>query len=188
MFRDSSIREYVEMRSLPSGLTSVLLCDAMRGVSVETADKWAGALSAACRKHDISRSLRRMAAFLGHLALECSGLRSLEENLSYKTPSLINKKFKAIKTDEEAATYVRKPEALANKVYANRNGNGDEASGDGWKYRGRGLIMLTGKANYAAFRKEIGVDVVADPDPWSPDRSTPLFRQHRSGRGRDSTN
>ncbi len=75
----------------------------------------------------------------------------------------MNKIFKAIKTDEEAKAYVGKPEALANKCYANRTGNGDEASGDGWKYRGRGLIQLTGKANYAALAKDVTVDFVKNP-------------------------
>ena len=105
-----------------------------------------------------------MAAFLGHIAHESGSLHNLEENLNYKDPQRLNKIFGAIKTDKEAEAYVNSPEALANKVYANRNGNGDTASGDGWRYRGRGLIQLTGKANYAAFAKDLNVDVVKDPD------------------------
>jgi putative chitinase len=68
------------------------------------------------------------------------------------------------KTAADTQPYVNNPEALANKVYANRIGNGDTASGDGWKYRGRGLIQLTGKDNYAALTKALGVDFVKDPD------------------------
>jgi len=85
-----------------------------------------------------------MAAFLGHIALESGGLHRLEEDLHYRKPERINHLFKAIKTDKEAEAYVNKPEALANKVYANKLGNGESTTGDGWKYRGRGLIQLTG--------------------------------------------
>jgi len=65
---------------------------------------------------------------------------------------------------ESTGAYTRKPEALANKVYANRNGNGDVASGDGWRYRGRGLIQVTGKANYRACGKDLGIDAVKSPE------------------------
>lgn len=105
-----------------------------------------------------------MAAFLGHVAHESGNLHTLEENLNYKDPQRINRIFGAIKTDREAKAYVGDPQALANKVYANRNGNGDAASGDGWKYRGRGLIQLTGKSNYEACAKDLNEDFVRDPD------------------------
>jgi putative chitinase len=131
-----------------------------------------------------NRSARRMAAFLGHIAHESGYLRKVEEDLHYKDSQRINEKFKAIKTDEEAEAYVNHPEALANKVYADRNGNGDTASGDGWKYRGRGLIQLTGKANYAAFAKDANVDVVQNPNLVATPQYAALsaawfFRKHR---------
>jgi putative chitinase len=67
-------------------------------------------------------------------------------------------------TIEIAGAYARKPEKIANKVYASRMGNGNEASGDGWKFRGRGLIQLTGKENYQKFSQENGIDCVKNPD------------------------
>lgn len=107
-----------------------------------------------------------MAAFLGHVAHESGNLRKLVEGLSYKTLKQLRKTFKTFRTesDEHASAYLGKSKDLANKVYANRNGNGNTASGDGWKYRGRGLIHVTGKANYAAFGREAGVDAVKTPE------------------------
>ena len=161
---DASLRRYLELLPLPGGMTVTLLRQALPHVNGNAAGKWVGPLNVACRTYNITRSLRRMAAFLGHVAHESGYLRKVEEDLHYKDPERINEKFKAIKTDEEAKAYVDHPEALANKVYADRNGNGDTASGDGWKYRGRGLIQLTGKANYAAFAKDTNVDVVQNPE------------------------
>ncbi len=143
-------------------LTSTLLVHAIPGASHP--DEWAGPLSAACQRFQITKTVRRMAAFLGHIAHESGSLRKLEENLNYTDPSRINKIFKAIRTDEEAKAYVSKPEALANHAYANRSGNGNEASGDGWRYRGRGLIQLTFKGNYAALAKDLKVDFVKQPE------------------------
>jgi putative chitinase len=126
---------------------------------------WAQPLSAACRTFEINQSLRRMAAFLGHVAHESEYLRVIEENLRYLHPQQLMKVYpSAFKTATDAAQYINNPEALANKVYADRMGNGDSASGEGWKYRGRGLIQLTGKDNYAALAKAISVDVVQKPD------------------------
>ncbi|HEY2899722.1 MAG TPA: glycoside hydrolase family 19 protein [Polyangia bacterium] len=116
-------------------------------------------------RYEITRSARRMAAFLGHIAHESGYLHSVEENLRYKDTDRLAKVYpSAFKTPVDAEPYVNKPEALANKVYANRIGNGDAASGDGWKYRGRGLIQITGRGNYAAFAKDVNVDVVQNPD------------------------
>jgi putative chitinase len=156
----------------------------MPGVDAADASAWVVALNTACTKYEIVRSLRRMAAFLGHIAHESGSLRHLKENLNYTDAHRINKIFGAIKTDEEAEAYVRNAEALANKVYANRNGNGDTASGDGWRYRGRGLIQLTGKANYAAFARDTHVDVVNDPDLVATPRYAALsaawyWKKHR---------
>ncbi len=112
----------------------------------------------------MDKSLRRMAAFLGQIAFESSNLALLEERLSYKTTEQLRKIYSLFKTDDEASPYLRNPEGLANKVYANRGGNGDAASGDGWRYRGRGLIQLTFKDNYAAFAKDTQVDAVKKPE------------------------
>lgn len=150
------------MQPLP-GLTAFLLCQAVHGVSMANADRWAAPLNAACRKYEITRSLRRIAAFLGHIAQESGSLSHLTENPNYRADKILGV-FSAFKTEEEAKAYAHRPEAFANKAYANRNGNGDEASGDGWRYRGRGFIQLTFKDNYAAFSREFKVDAVKDPD------------------------
>lgn len=90
----------------------------------------------------------RMAAFLAQCAHESGGFSAIKENLNYRAPSLRKTFAKYFPTDELAAQYAQKPQAIANRVYANRMGNGDEASGDGYRYCGRGLIQLTGKDNY----------------------------------------
>ena len=160
---DAAYRKFLELHALPGGLTAPLLRQAMH-VTEAVAETWIAPLNTACRKYEIFGTVRRTAAFLGHIAHESGNLRKLEENLNYTDPQRINKLFKAIKTDQEAQAYVRKPEALANKIYADKLGNGDTASGDGWRYRGRGLIQLTGKSNYRAFGKDAGVDAVNSPE------------------------
>lgn len=112
----------------------------------------------------ISDSPQRLAYFLAQLAHESAGMRRLEESLSYSARRLIQVWPSRFPTEAAAAPYARNPEKLANNVYANRLGNGDEASGDGWRYRGRGLIQITGKANYADMGARIGVDLVSQPD------------------------
>ena len=106
-------------------------------------------------KYNITTPLR-IAGFMAQCAHESQDFRALEENLNYSAESLLRvfpRYFGAGK--EDAAAYARNPEKIANKVYASRMGNGDERSGDGWKYRGRGLIQLTGKDNYTWFAASI---------------------------------
>lgn len=129
------------------------------GVHPTQAKAFAEPLKAAMALFDISTE-ERQAAFLAQCMIESQGFTRLEENLYYTTPARVNAFFSAITTDAEAALYIRNPKALANKVYANRNGNGDEASGDGWAYRGRGLIQLTGRANYKAASEGVGMGAV----------------------------
>lgn len=117
------------------------------GVHPTQAKAFGDPLKAAMALFDISTK-ERQAAFLAQCMVESQGFTRLEENLYYTTPARVNAFFSAITTDADAALYIRNPKALANKVYANRNGNGDEASGDGWEFRGRGLFQLTGRANY----------------------------------------
>ena len=108
---------------------------------------------------------KRAAAFLAQAAHESIGFTRLQENLSYSTPERLMEVFKGRFTGlADAAQYLRQPEKLANLVYANRLGNGDTASGDGWKYRGRGLFQLTGRANYMAAGDGLGTDYKANPD------------------------
>lgn len=94
---------------------------------------------------------RCVAAFLGQCAVESAGFHSLEENLSYSAARLCQVWPRRFPNTVMAEAYAMNPEALANRVYADRMGNGDEASGDGWTFRGRGLIQLTGRAAYARF-------------------------------------
>ena len=113
-------------------------------------------------KFNITTNLR-LAHFLAQCAHESGNFKAINENLNYGAKGLLGvfpKYFNAA----IAAQYERKPEMIAAKVYANRMGNGDEASKEGWKFRGRGYIQLTGKSNYTNFTKFIGEDCVANPD------------------------
>ena len=124
---------------------------------------WAPALNEAMTRFDISSS-GRMAAFLAQIAHESGQLTHLSENLNYSAPRLMQVWPKRFSTMEKAKQYERNPERLANNVYAGRLGNGDEASGDGWRYRGRGVIQLTGRDNYRAAAKGIGLPLEEEPD------------------------
>ncbi|MCZ2128604.1 MAG: glycoside hydrolase family 19 protein [Anaerolineales bacterium] len=97
-------------------------------------------------EYDINTPLR-ISHFLAQVTHESNDFKVLKENLNYSQSGLLSV-FKKYFTPEQALAYARKPEKIANRVYANRLGNGDEASGDGWKYRGRGAIQVTGKTNY----------------------------------------
>lgn len=107
----------------------------------------------------------RAAHFFAQTAHESGGFKAFSENLNYGAPGLRGTFGKYFPTDALAKAYERQPEKIANRVYASRMGNGDEASGDGWKYRGRGALQLTGKDNYAAFADYAGrPDVLTHPD------------------------
>jgi putative chitinase len=106
----------------------------------------------------------KLAHFLSQCGHESAGFKVVNENLNYSKDGLRKIFGKYFTTDEIATRYARQPEKIANRVYGNRMGNGAEASGDGWKHRGRGYIQLTGKDNYTAFGKAIGVDILANPD------------------------
>ena len=106
----------------------------------------------------------RVAMFIGQCAHESLGFTHLEENLYYTTADRLIRTFSRIKNLEEAMSLIRKPHDLANRVYSGRGGNGDEASGDGWKYRGRGLIQITFLGMYAKASKGIGIDYIEEPD------------------------
>jgi len=105
----------------------------------------------------------KMAHFLAQCAHESGDFKLVQENLKYSAARLQQIFPKYFPGDLEAE-YAGKPEKIASRVYADRLGNGNEASGDGWKYRGRGYIQLTGKSNYQAFSAFIGEDCVANPD------------------------
>lgn len=115
-----------------------------------------------CEKYSIDSPVRT-AAFLSQVMHECMDLRVLSENLNYSAAGLL-KTFPKYFTTQTAELYKRQPQKIANRVYANRMDNGDEASGDGWKYRGRGCIQLTGKKNYQSFSDSFGFDFILHPD------------------------
>jgi putative chitinase len=106
----------------------------------------------------------RLAHFLAQCGHESGGFRLTQENLNYSAKGLTGIFKKYFPTEAAATPYARNPQKIANKVYANRMENGSEASGDGYKFRGRGYIQLTGRANYTAFGKSIGEDIVNNPD------------------------
>jgi putative chitinase len=106
----------------------------------------------------------RVAHFLAQCGHESGGFKVTSENLNYSAKGLMGIFKKYFPTEAIANAYQRNPQKIANKVYANRMANGSEASGDGYKFRGRGYIQLTGKDNYTQFGKSIGVDILSNPD------------------------
>jgi len=106
----------------------------------------------------------RLAHFLAQCGHESGGFRATQENLNYSAKGLMGIFKKYFPTEALANAYARQPAKIAAKVYGNRMGNGNEASGEGYKFRGRGYIQLTGKENYTAFGKSIGEDMTANPD------------------------
>lgn len=105
----------------------------------------------------------RLAHFFAQIEHE-SGLSPISENLNYSTEGLLKIFPKYFKGIEVAKTYARKPFKIASRVYANRMGNGAESTQDGWKYRGRGLIQITGKDNYKMLSEDSGIDFLNNPD------------------------
>jgi len=106
----------------------------------------------------------RLSHFLAQCGHESAGFKAIQENLNYGAKGLLGIFKKYFPTEAKALQYERKPEKIANLVYGSRMGNGDEVSGDGYKFRGRGYIQLTGKNNYVAFGKSINEDIAANPD------------------------
>jgi putative chitinase len=122
------------------------------------ADKYKSLLE----KNDVVSPLRK-AHFFAQIEHE-SRLVPISENLNYSSSGLMKTFKKYFPTEELALIYARNPEKIANRVYANRMENGDEASGDGWKYRGRGFIQLTGKNNYKNLSHDVKIDYLSEPD------------------------
>lgn len=108
--------------------------------------------------------LRQVAYILATPMIETGGsFVPIVENLNYSAQGLLTT-FPKYFTAAQAQSYARQPQRIANRAYANRMSNGNEASGDGWKYRGRGFVQITGRANYAKFSTILGVDLVSNPD------------------------
>ena len=124
-------------------------------------DHWFEAIAEILPEYEIN-TRPRVAMFIAQCAHESGGFRAIKENLNYRAPSLRKLFPKYFPDDALAARYAgmsNKQEAIANRIYANRMGNGDEASGDGFRYCGRGLIQLTGKNNYTLFAGSLGIPV-----------------------------
>jgi putative chitinase len=149
------------------------------GVKQATAEKWSRAVALACQEFGIDTP-QRIAGFLSQCAHESGGFERLQENLNYSADGMAGiwpKRFavmgpdgKPVKKDGKnqpnkfALALHRKPEMIANVVYSSRMGNGPIESGEGWKYRGRGLKQLTGKSNHIECSQGLGVDLVENPD------------------------
>lgn len=132
------------------------------GVAREDGAQYIDDLEELLPKYGIAASKTRLAHFFAQVLHESGSLQFDTENLNYSAKALRLVFAKYFPTDEDAEMYARQPERIANRVYARRMGNGSESSGDGWRYRGRGFIQLTGKKNYQAFADWIRDDRVVD--------------------------
>jgi putative chitinase len=111
----------------------------------------------------------QQASWIGQCGHECGNFKIMEENLNYRAATLLKLFPKTPKrawgfTPEEAAAYEKQPKRIANRIYGNRMGNRDEASGDGWRFRGSGFLQLTGHSNFYHAGKALGVDFVMEPE------------------------
>jgi putative chitinase len=153
---------------------------ALQAAKIKNPEKWIDAIVATCEEFEINTP-QRVAAFLAQTSHESGGYTMLSENLNYKAATLAacwpnrfatlgpDKKPKKDEKGKSIPTAVAnaiagKPELIANMVYSARMGNGPAESGEGWKFRGRGLKQLTGKDNYARCGRDLGVDLVDNPD------------------------
>lgn len=132
------------------------------GCSIGLAQKWAKILTDTMRRYHIDTP-QRQAFFLAQVSHESSRLSVISENLNYSANGLLSV-FGKYFTPELAEEYARKPYRIASRVNANRMGNGPESSGDGWRYRGKGLIQITGKTNHVLCGMALDVDLLHFPD------------------------
>ena len=126
-------------------------------------EQWVDALNETFARFNILTPIQQ-ASFIGQCGHECGNFKILEENLNYRAETLMKLWKTRFPTIEIANQYARNPKKIANKVYSSRMGNRDEASGDGYRFRGRGCIQLTGHANYFHAGQALGVDFVMEPD------------------------
>jgi putative chitinase len=129
----------------------------------ELADRWVEALNETCEEFAIDTPFR-IAGFLSNVAHESAGFKFVKENLNYSAASLMRVWPSRFPNLEVAQRYAMQPEKIANRAYADRMGNGDEASGDGAKFLGRGLIQLTGKNNYVAYSLACDNEALQHPE------------------------
>lgn len=140
-----------------------LTADLLQPVLPRAPRAWLEVIVAECPKAGIDTQ-HEVASFLAQCAHESNEFTRLEENLNYSAERLMQVWPRRFPTLAIAQQYARQPHKLANHVYANRIGNGDEASGDGWRFHGRGPIQLTGRRNYTACGEDIGADLVTHPE------------------------
>jgi putative chitinase len=134
---------------------------AATGMAPERAAAWLPHIQAVVEKYELSAP-RRLAMWLAQCGHESGGFRRLEENLNYSAAALARTWPARFLSVPEAEEYARQPERIANKVYGGRMGNA--SPGDGWRFRGRGLIQLTGRDNYQACGAALGLDLLASPE------------------------
>lgn len=125
---------------------------------IATLARFVAPINELCNEYEINTK-NRIAHFISQVGHESQGFAALKENLNYSTDGLLRVFKKYFATRALAEQYARKPKAIASRVYANRLGNGNEASGDGWKHRGFGAIQLTGKSNQTRFGNALGISV-----------------------------
>ena len=116
-------------------------------------------LNTVAEYYEMTQNAARLAGFLAQVTHESGGFTAVKENLNYSKDGLIKTFSKYFTDDSIAKEYARQPEKIANRVYANRMNNGNEASGDGYRFCGRGLIQLTGRANYTKFANDLGMSI-----------------------------
>ena len=116
-------------------------------------------LNTVAEYYDMNVNPARLAGFLAQTAHESGGYTTIKENLNYSAKGLMGTFKKYFPSEDIANQYAKKPESIANRVYANRMSNGDESSGDGYRFCGRGLIQLTGRANYTKFANDLGMSL-----------------------------
>lgn len=142
-----------------------ITCDTLRKIYPQSKSiaRYCEALHQAMSECGIDTAARAC-AFLAQVGHESAQLNRIEENLNYSAQALRKVFPKYFRTPQEASSYAHHPERIANRVYANRMGNGGEESGDGWKFRGRGLIQITGRDNYVSMSALMGKDLTVWPD------------------------
>jgi putative chitinase len=162
MFRSETIKEDKIIIPTVVNISSVggLKIDKLKG---HIPDSVIAQIPETAAKFNITNNLR-LAHFLAQCGHESGGFRAVQENLNYSAKGLATTFKKYFLTETAAGPYARNPQKIASKVYGGRMGNGPESTGDGYKFRGRGYIQLTGKQNYTNFAKFIGEDTVSNPD------------------------
>ncbi len=137
-------------------VSPALLAVACPGVAQSELEAWMDPIKQACQRYGITGA-KHVCAFIAQVAHESQGLTRTAENLNYTAARLTQVWPKRFPTPEAAAPYAHAPEKLANLVYAGRNGNGNTASGDGWRFRGGGPLQVTGRANWTAFAASVNM-------------------------------